>query len=194
MIQQPAPFSDPDWLFEIKYDGWRSLAYIEDSSCKLVSRNGNTFSRFRQLSKALADLPGAMILDGEIACVDENGLPQFADLMLNQAPSRFFAFDVLWLDGEDLRDRACLERKQVLRGVVADDIPRLQYVEHIERVGEQLFEQIYERDMEGIVAKPKASAYREVRGKSPWIKIKNSDYSQKEGRGELFQQGGQDER
>ena len=188
LIQQASPFSDSDWLFEVKYDGWRSLAYIEDGKCRLVSRNGNTFQRFRQVSKALCDLRCEAILDGEIACVDDTGLPQFIDLMIGSAPVRFFAFDILVLDGEDLRDQPCVERKKMLQELVNGDIQRLHYVEHIAELGEQLFDQICERDMEGIVAKPKDSPYREIRGKTPWRKIKNPDYSQAEGRGELFQQ------
>ena len=70
--------------------------------------------------------------------------------------------------------------------VVAESPDGLLYVDHIEEQGEQLFEMICDRDMEGIVAKPKESPYRELYGKTPWVKIKNPDYSQAEGRGELF--------
>ena len=138
--------------------------------------------------KLYATYGAKAILDGEIACVDDTGLPQFNDLMFGSAPARFFAFDVLFLDGEDLRDQPCVERKKILQERVNGDIQRLHYVEHIAELGEQLFDQICERDMEGIVAKPKDSPYREIRGKTPWRKIKNPDYSQVEGRGELFQQ------
>jgi bifunctional non-homologous end joining protein LigD len=81
---------------------------------------------------------------------------------------------------------AIVERKQILQGVVAESPERLLYVDHIEEQGEQLYEMICRRDMEGIVAKPKESPYRELYGKTPWVKIKNPDYSQAEGRGELF--------
>ena len=64
-----APFDHPDWIFELKYDGWRALAYIEAGTCRLVSRNGNTFKRFADLCTAIAaTIPGPAVLDGEIAC------------------------------------------------------------------------------------------------------------------------------
>ena len=107
-------------------------------------------------------------------------------MMFDRAPVHLYAFDILWLDGEDLRDRPLMERKQILQDVVAESTERLLYVDHIEEQGEQLFEMICDRDMEGIVAKPKESPYRELYGKTPWVKIKNPGYSQAEGRGELF--------
>ena len=186
---QSTPFSDQEWLFELKYDGFRSLAYIEESTCRLVSRKGNIYQRFKDLSKALSGLQSETILDGELVCVDDNGLPQFYDLMFGRAPAHFYAFDILMLDGEDLRDKPCVERKQLLKSLVGSDTPRLHFVDHLDGEGEQLFNLICERDMEGIVAKPMASPYRELHGETPWIKIKNPDYSQAEGRGDLFHPG-----
>lgn len=185
LILQPDAFSDPDWLFEVKHDGFRSLACIQDG-CKLVSRKGNTYQRFKDLSKVLSGVPHDVVLDGELVCLDDEGQTLFYDLMFNRAPASFYAFDILWLDGEDLREKPTQERKEILQGVVSESPQRLLYVDHIEEEGEQLFELICKRDMEGIVAKPKESPYRELRGKTPWIKIKNPDYSQAEGRRELF--------
>ena len=185
LIQQPAAFSDPDWLFEVKHDGFRSLAYIQDG-CELVSRKGVTYRRFKDLSKALSGVGHEVTLDGELVCLDEEGKTLFYDLMFNRAPAHFYAFDILLLDGEDLRDKPIVERKQILQEVVTESPERLLYVDHIEEQGEQLYEMICRRDMEGIVAKPKESPYRELNGRTPWIKIKNPDYTQAEGRGELF--------
>ncbi len=190
LIQQPTAFSDPDWLFEVKHDGFRSLAYIQDE-CRLVSRKGNTYQRFKDLSKVLSGVPHETVLDGELVCLDEEGQTLFYDLMFNRAPAHFYAFDILWLDGEDLRDRPILERKEILQGVISESPQRLLYVDHIKEQGEQLFDLICGRDMEGIVAKPSQSPYREQRGKTPWIKIKNPEYSQVEGRGELFHPPGE---
>ena len=189
LIKQPDPFSDPEWLFEVKYDGFRCLAFIENDGCRLVSRKGNTYLRFRKLANALSKLDAETVLDGELACVDVDGLPQFNDLMFARSPVRFFAFDVLFLDGEDLRDRPCVQRKRVLRTLVERGPSALHYVDHIEGEGEQLFNLICQRDMEGIVAKPRESLYREQNGKTPWIKIKNPAYSQAVDRGELFHPG-----
>ena len=185
LAQQTTPFSDPDWLFEVKHDGFRSLAYIQDG-CEFVSRKGVTYSRFKDLAKVLSEIGHEVILDGELVCLDDEGKSLFYDLMFNRAQAHFYAFDILWLDGEDVRGQSTLERKQLLQEVVTDAADRLLYVDHIEEQGEQLFAEICQRDMEGIVAKPAAVPYRELRGRTPWIKIKNPDYSQAEGRGELF--------
>ena len=185
LIKQPSAFSDPEWLFEVKHDGFRSLAYIEDK-CRLVSRNGDTYQRFKELSKVLSGVPHEVLLDGELVCLDDAGQTLFYDLMFNRAPVHFYAFDILWLDGRDLRERSITERKEILHDVVAESPQRLFYVDHISAQGEQLFELICQRDMEGVVAKPKGSPYRQLGGKTPWIKIKNPDYTQAEGRGELF--------
>ncbi len=188
LIKQPDSFSDPDWLFEVKHDGFRSLAYVQEGLCRLVSRKGNEYRRKRliELATSLATLSRDVVLDGELVCLDDAGRSLFYDMMFHRAPAFFYAFDILWLDGEDLRDRPCVERKQLLRDVVDAGGQRLLYVDHIEGAGEQLFEQICERDMEGIVAKPKQSPYRGPRSRTPWVKIKNPDYSQAEGRGDLF--------
>ena len=156
---------------------------------RLVSRNGNVYQRFKDLSKALSGLQSETVLDGELVCVDDDGLPQFEDLMFGRGPAHFYAFDILMLDGEDLRNKTCVERKQLLRSLVESDTPRLHFVDHLDGEGEQLFTLICERDMEGIVANPMASPYRELNGKTPWIKIKNPDYSQAERRGDLFHPG-----
>lgn len=69
-----APFDHPDWIFEVKYDGWRAMAYVENGSCKLVSRRGNMFKRFADLGCAIAAaIPGRAVLDGEIACLGPDG-------------------------------------------------------------------------------------------------------------------------
>ena len=100
----------------------------------------------------------------------------------------FAAFDLLWLDGKDLRDRPLTERKALLRYRLKAESRRVLFVDHIERRGKALFTQICKRDLEGIVCKPAASPYRTVRGKTTWIKVKNPKYSQAEGRSELFDQ------
>ena len=185
---QHTPFSDPDWLFEVKHDGFRALAYIEGGACRLVSRKGNEYRRKRlvELAGSLSALPHDVILDGELVCLDDEGRTLFYDMMFHRAPAYFYAFDILWLDGEDQRDQPCVERKAALKDVVGVGPASLLYVDHIEAEGERLFEQVRALDMEGIVAKPKLSLYRD-QGRTPWIKIKNSEYSQAEGRGELFQ-------
>ena len=180
-----APFDDPDWVFELKYDGFRALAYVDGDGCRLVSRNRHRFDEFEPLAVAVAKSLGAerAVLDGEIVCVDERGRSQFYPLMARRCQPCFFAFDLLWVDGEDVREQPLLERKARLRTLVPDSDPRLLFVDHIEERGVALFEKICEMDLEGITAKRKKGLYREG---TRWLKIKNRDYSQAEGRGELF--------
>jgi bifunctional non-homologous end joining protein LigD len=186
--QIPRPFDDPDWLFEIKYDGFRSLAQIENGVCRLISRKDNVYKRFVDLAKAIpADLTvDEAVLDGEIVVLDSEGKSLFYELMHSRAVPIFAAFDLLWLNGRDLRDQPLLERKRRLRKIVRKRAKRMMYVDHITQNGKAMFAEVCKRDMEGIVAKPAIGLYRNVRGETPWLKIKNPNYSQKEGRGEWF--------
>ena len=126
------------------------------------------------------------ILDGELVVLDEMGKPRFHELMANRGTVVFAAFDWMWLVGQDMRDRPLLMRKEVLRNRMNDDASRAIFVDHIVERGKALYKQICEMDLDGIVCKPSLSPYRTVGGTTTWIKVKNPNYSQKEGRGELF--------
>jgi bifunctional non-homologous end joining protein LigD len=183
------PFDDPNWVFELKYDGFRALA-IADRRAELLSRNGHPFGSFADLAKQIAEhLPANTVLDGEIVAVDRKGKPRFSDLMFHRRPPCFFAFDLLTLDGQDLRTHQLIERKQELRRLLARvplDCP-LRYVDHVNGSGLALFKRVCKLDLEGIVAKQKFGPYVEDREQSTWFKILNRDYSQKVGREELFE-------
>jgi len=188
LVQQPKPFNHPDWVFEVKHDGFRSLAYIENGGCKLVSRNEFDYTRFKDVAKDLGSNRD-MVLDGELVCLDDEGKSLFYDLMFNRKPVYLYAFDILCLDGEDLTQLPQIERKEILQGVVTQsESSRLLYVDFIPEKGEELFQLICNRDMEGIVAKPVQSPYKLLKGKTPWIKIKNKDYSQAKGKSKIFNQ------
>lgn len=183
------PFDDPDYIFELKHDGFRAIAYIEANECRLVSRNSNAFASFAGLKKSLGKLPVKnAILDGEVVCLDHDGVSRFNELLSRRGKPVFYAFDLLWLDGEDLRHLHLVERKERLRALVAKgSCSRLIYAQHIEGQGIGFFEEICRRDLEGIVAKRKHGVYRSD-GKD-WLKIKNRAYSQAEGRHELLTKG-----
>ena len=122
-------------MFELKYDGFRALAYIEAGQCRLVSRKRNQFKRFQSLCAAIAEtIRGAAVLDGEIACLDSDGKSQFYELMRRRLAPTYCAFDILWLNGRDLRSKPLLERKAIVKGLVR---PPLLYVDHMERRGVQ---------------------------------------------------------
>jgi bifunctional non-homologous end joining protein LigD len=180
------PFDHPDWIFELKHDGFRSLAYLENGQCRLVSRRRIEYKRFDSLRKSLAQLgPDNAILDGEIVCLDSLGHSRFYDLMFRRAQPIFYAFDLVWLNGKDLRELPVLERKEHLRDLIKKsncaDIINAQFVEGS---GVTLYREICDRDLEGIVCKRKSSVYSKNR--RAWLKVKNRDYTQAKDRQELF--------
>jgi bifunctional non-homologous end joining protein LigD len=168
-----------------------AVTYIENGRCKLVSRNGTTFASFAILASSIGSSlqDGRAVLDGEIFCMDENGYPQFNDLLFHRREPCFFVFDVHSLEGYDLRNNALIERKAELRRLLFG-VPlslRVRYVDHVDTNGSGLFELICQSDWEGIVAKLRHGKYVSEREKSTWYKIRNPDYSQKVGREELFE-------
>ena len=180
------PFDDPEWLFDFKYDGFRGLCYLEQGRCRLISRNGNVLSRFEALGEQMAGMLeiDEAIIDGEVVAVDETGRPQFYDLLRRraQAPA-YVAFDLLWVDGADLRSLPLGERRERLQAILPATSPIISEALSVTGRGRELFELMCSNDLEGIVAKRLRDPYEpRVR----WLKIKNPDYSQKEGRGDLF--------
>ena len=119
-VRAKEPFDDPAWIFDLKYDGFRALAYLEHGRCRLISRNGNLMSRFARLSDQIAALldVGDAILDGEVIAADETGRPQFYDLLRDTRAPAYAAFDVMWLNGADLRPLPLTERRQRLQNVL----------------------------------------------------------------------------
>ncbi len=120
------PFSHPEWLYEIKWDGFRSLAYVHEGECRPISRNGNQFKSFPALAESLpAELHArSVVLDGEIVCLDRHGKTQFRDLLFRRGEPRFYAFDLLWCDGEGLR-KSCsgLLASTTLKALSPNGIP-----------------------------------------------------------------------
>jgi len=182
------PFDDPDYIFELKHDGFRALAYIEGGECKLISRNSNRFKSFAPLQESLGKLPVQnAILDGEVVCLNEHGVSQFNELFSRKGKPFFYAFDLLWLDGQDLRSLPLIERKRRLHELIKKSrFEQIIYAQHIETQGVAFFEEICARDLEGIVAKRRLSIYKS--NGTGWLKIKNPKYSQAVGRHDLFKQ------
>ena len=181
------PFDNPDWVFEIKWDGYRAVAFLENDTVRLVSRNHNDLSpRYPEL-KVLADAVQAKnaILDGEVVVLDETGRPSFSLMQQRTgirahgrqaAPNRdlpilYYAFDVLYVDGYDLRRVTLEDRKRVLQEILKpSEIVR--FSDHY--LGEQgtaLFEVAKQKGLEGILAKKRDSCYEERRSRE-WLKIK----------------------
>lgn len=179
------PFDDPEWLYEIKWDGYRAVSFIEDGKVRLVSRNQNDltgeFPELRDLSKLIKAKNA--ILDGEVVALDEQGRASFS-LMQQRTGIRkggrriganrelqvvYYLFDLIYLDGYDLRRVDLEQRKRVLSQIiVASDLVR--YSEHFSQ-GLKLFEAVKKQGLEGILAKKRRSCYEERRSRD-WLKIK----------------------
>jgi bifunctional non-homologous end joining protein LigD len=170
------PFDDDDWLFEIKWDGYRAICTIdENGTLTLSSRNDIDFlARFpdlRGLADAFRSIP--IMVDGEIVSLDAEGRSEFQRLQGAQSKSAaltFAAFDLLYADGRDLRKTPLEERKTLLERLIADGDAVL-YSKHVVGKGTSLFEVAQKRQLEGIVGKKRASPYQERRSRD-WVKIK----------------------
>jgi len=110
-------FDSDQFIFELKIDGFRALAHIQDGKGELVSRNGKVFSGFADLAASIAEHVRieSAVVDGEIACIDEAGRPVFRDLLFRRRECVFIAFDLLYLNGKELRVLPLLERKAMLK-------------------------------------------------------------------------------
>lgn len=178
MLASPAdaPFDDPNWIFEIKWDGYRAIAEIEEHRVHLYSRTRLSYDKqFAAIVESLQYLGRQAILDGEIVVLDRQGKPQFQLLQgyakSGQGTLVYKVFDVLYLDGYDLRKLPLRRRKELLVSLVRN-LPGVLVSEHIQEHGKAFFEAVAARQLEGMVAKDARSTYQVgVRSKS-WLKLK----------------------
>ena len=186
LARRTGPFDDSQWIFELKHDGFRAPAYVSDGACRLVSRRENVYKSFDALRTAIAQelhVKNA-ILDGEICCLDALGRSQFKQLLFRRGNPCFYAFDLLWLNGGDLRQRPLIERKRLLRRLIRPSAKHILYAHHVRTQGRELFNMVCSLDLEGIVCKRKDAPYSQP---TRWVKVKNRNYTQVEGRHELFE-------
>jgi bifunctional non-homologous end joining protein LigD len=179
-------FSDANWLFEIKWDGVRALAWIENGELTLRARAGSDItSQYPELARLKeACSVRQAIIDGEIAVLNERGHSDFEKLqermhvrnpsptLISQYPVVYFAFDLLYCDGYDLRAAPLLERKQLLQRLLQSS-ERIRFSDHQLEKGKELFELAKQNDLEGIVAKRTDSRYVSERSAN-WLKMKTS--------------------
>jgi bifunctional non-homologous end joining protein LigD len=179
------PFDHPDFLFELKHDGFRALAHIWDGNCELISRKRNSYKSFQELKDNLAKLKVQnAVIDGELVCLDSEGRSIFNELLFRRGSPTFYAFDLLYLNGRDLRQLPLIERKEKLRTLIeTSQLHNVICGKYVEGRGVDLFHEVVRRNLEGVVAKRKTGTYATVSG---WLKIKNPNYTQSERRHELF--------
>lgn len=179
---RPAPFDDPEWLFQPKLDGFRALVYLTHQTCRMYSKRGNQFSRFEDLRQRICtELPRCeAILDGEVVALDDAGRVNFLLLMRGQGHLAYAPFDLLWLNGKDLRELPLAQRLARLERLVPVTTATLLRVLSFAEQGCALFEAACGLDLEGIVAKRRSDPYGP---RTTWFKIKHRAYGQAEGRG-----------
>ena len=169
------PFDDPNWIFEVKWDGYRAIAEVDESGARLYSRNTLSLdTRFASIVASLAHLGHEAVLDGEAVILDAEGRPQF-HLLQNRGGSKqgtlvYKVFDLLYLDGHDLRNLPLRQRKEILSQII--DLPNVRLSEHIEQDGRAFFQVVAQQGLEGIVAKDGRSKYATGRRSNSWYKIK----------------------
>lgn len=185
-VTQERPFTREGWIFELKYDGYRLLAERSGREPFLRSRAGHDLTAtFPEIARAVRGLPYEdLVIDGEVVVNDAEGLPSFSRLqkrgrILNKAdalrasvelPALYHAFDLLGIEGHDLRGLPLLERKEILRDVLPTVGP-VRYTDHIPEQGENMYRHVERMRLEGIVGKQADAPYRAGRSRS-WVKVR----------------------
>jgi bifunctional non-homologous end joining protein LigD len=175
------PFDSPDWLFEVKWDGYRVEAIVQDGTVRMLTRRGNDAARYFPglLSPPTWINAESAIVDGEVVALDEEGVPRFELLQqrisgvteVASAPVVYMAFDLLYLDGRSLLRVPLEDRKRLLKSVLRAQ-PRVQFASHIEGEGKTFFEVAKQRELEGLIAKKRGSIYEPGRRVTTWLKLK----------------------
>lgn len=171
------PFDDPNWLFEIKWDGYRALAFIDRNKIQLKSRNDHILNeQFSPIIEELKAIQTGTIFDGELVILDEQGRSDF-QLMQNYQRNRegelaYYVFDLLFKDGEDLRSLPLIQRKEMLKRLLqAHPFSHVRLSDYISSRGVEFFKVAAKAGLEGIVGKKNSSTYQSRRTRD-WVKIK----------------------
>jgi bifunctional non-homologous end joining protein LigD len=169
-------FSKEDWIFEMKYDGYRVIAAKQNNKASLYSRNENDFTgRFSQISKELAGINTDFVIDGEVCFMENAETMSFQKLQNKEnEPGKlhYYVFDLLWLKGHNLTDIPLTERKKLLALLLKNAPEHIHYVDHIKKEGEKFFAEVEEKQLEGIIAKRESSKYHPGNRSDDWLKIK----------------------
>jgi bifunctional non-homologous end joining protein LigD len=170
------PFDHPDWIFEVKWDGYRAVAEIRDDGVSLYSRNGISLDKkFFPIVEALRKLRFDAVLDGEIIIADDQGRPDFQMLQHYQdsgsAHLLYYVFDLLYFRGHDLTDLPLLRRKELLKKILPST-PKIRFSDHVWKEGVLFYNAAKEKGLEGIIAKHSQSVYDVGRRSRQWLKVK----------------------
>src|SRR5229473_815259 len=172
-LTEAPPRDGKSWAFEWKYDGFRAVVGIMNGDVAMWSRNELDLApRFPTVAAALSKLKlPEVVLDGEIVVLDQHGAPRFQLLQQGDRRELFFVFDILWLDGQDLRKRTYDERRTLLEKTLKRPPAAVKIAETLEMSGQEALERAKKSGWEGIIAKRRSSVYEPRRSKE-WLKIK----------------------
>lgn len=169
-------FKSEDWIFEVKWDGYRAIAELKGTSVQLYSRNGLSFAeRYTSIIRELKKMKLKAVLDGEIVVLDEHGRPSFQKLQLYEKTHSqviYYVFDLLEYNGTDLKAQPLIERKELLRRILPEN-DLVRYCDHYDEDGIAFFKSIREKNLEGMIAKEKRSHYLPGKRTDTWLKVKN---------------------
>src|SRR5258708_2240058 len=183
-------FSDPEWIFETKWDGFRSICFVKNGKSRLVSRNQIEMTpQYPELTGVAKQIDAKeAILDGEIVALDKDGMPRFQllqprvgrksglEALQGSGHIVYFVFDLLYADGYDLMSCPLVERKEVL-GQILKPANFIKLSEHVVGDGERFFKQIEKFHLEGMIAKRAAGSYVQKRTRD-WLKVKTIQRSE----------------
>jgi bifunctional non-homologous end joining protein LigD len=170
------PFTGSEWQFELKLDGYRTLAYLHSGKVDLRSRKNNPFNKqFDDVRKALEDWKIDAVIDGEVAVLNEEGRPDFNKIQLwdtqREGHLVYYVFDLLWVDGLNIMNEPLYVRREILKQLMPES-GIIRYSDHIDDIGKEFFEIARKNTLEGIIAKKKDSVYIPDSRAKTWLKIK----------------------
>ena len=193
------PFDEEGWIYEVKWDGYRALAFINKGKVEIKSRNNKSFNeKFYPVFDALKKWKINAVVDGEIIVSNEEGISDFGNLQNWRSEDdghlRFYAFDILWHDGNSLTELPLLERKEILKSLMPENNDVIFYSENFEATGTEFFQLAEKMELEGIIAKKADSDYKPGIRTKEWLKIKTAKrqeaviggYTLNEGSNKLF--------
>jgi bifunctional non-homologous end joining protein LigD len=173
------PFDDPDWVYEVKWDGYRALGFINKGEVQLLSRNNKDFSaKFYPIHKILKGWEINAVVDGEILVLNDKGISNFGNLQnwRSEADGElvFYVFDILWHDGKNLMNLPLLQRQAILKDILPTDDDRIRLSKVFHANGSDFFDAARRMGLEGIMAKKSNSVYSPDLRTKEWLKIKVS--------------------
>jgi bifunctional non-homologous end joining protein LigD len=171
------PFDDPDWQYEVKWDGYRALAFLNKGEVELLSRNNKSFNeKFYPIYDLLKTYEMNAVFDGEILVLNDKGISNFGDLQnwRSEADGElvFYVFDIIWYDGKDLKELPLHQRQEILAKVLPDNDDRIRLSKVFDASGIDFYRAAERMGLEGIIAKKKDSTYSANFRSKEWLKIK----------------------